>query len=80
MLGVYIHIPFCKKICNYCDFCKMYYDCGYVSKYLISIECKANCQYQIKRDYFKLVRNAFNKNKIEIPYNKLDVNVRGKNE
>ena len=49
-------------------------------KYLVSIECKANCQYQIKRDYFKLVKNAFNKNKIEIPYNKLDVNVRGKNE
>ena len=49
-------------------------------KYLVSIECKANCQYQIKRDYFKLVRNVFNKNKIEIPYNKLDVNVRGKNE
>lgn len=49
-------------------------------KYIVSIECKANCQYQIKRDYFKLVKNAFNKNKIEIPYNKLDINVRGKNE
>lgn len=49
-------------------------------KYLVSIECKANCQYQIKRDYFKLVKKAFDKNKIEIPYNKLDVNVRGKNE
>ena len=49
-------------------------------KYLVSIECKANCQYQIKRDFFKLVKNAFDKNKIEIPYNKLDVNVRGKNE
>ena len=49
-------------------------------KYLVSIECKANCQYQIKRDYFKLVKNTFNKNKIEIPYNKLDINVRGKNE
>lgn len=49
-------------------------------KYLISIECKANCQYQIKRDYFKLVKKAFDENKIEIPYNKLDVNVRGKNE
>ena len=22
MLGLYIHIPFCKKICNYCDFPK----------------------------------------------------------
>ena len=49
-------------------------------KYLVSIECKANCQYQIKRDYFKLVKNAFDKNNIEIPYNKLDINVRGKDE
>lgn len=49
-------------------------------KYLITIECKPNCQYQVKRDYFKLIKNAFNKNKIEIPYNKLDINVRGKDE
>lgn len=49
-------------------------------KYLVSIECKANCQYQIKRDYFKLVKKVFDENKIEIPYNKIDVNVRGKNE
>ena len=20
MAGIYIHIPFCKKLCNYCDF------------------------------------------------------------
>ena len=26
MLGVYIHIPFCKTICSYCDFCKMHYN------------------------------------------------------
>ncbi|MBQ2873434.1 MAG: mechanosensitive ion channel family protein [Bacilli bacterium] len=49
-------------------------------KYLVTIECKANCQYQIKRDYLKLVKNTFDKNKIEIPYNKLDINVRGKDE
>ena len=49
-------------------------------KYLVSIECKANCQYQIKRDYFKLVKKTFDKNKIEIPYNKLDINVRSNNE
>ena len=34
MLGVYIHIPFCKKICNYCDFCKILYDKNYVDTYL----------------------------------------------
>lgn len=49
-------------------------------KYLVSIKCKANCQYQIKRDYLKLVKKVFDKNNIEIPYNKLDVNVRGKDE
>ena len=23
--SVYIHIPFCHKICSYCDFAKLYY-------------------------------------------------------
>ena len=49
-------------------------------KYLVSIECKPNTHYQIKRDYLKLIRNTFNKNNIEIPYNKLDINIRGKDE
>ena len=34
MLGVYIHIPFCTKICTYCDFCKVLYNTKYVDKYL----------------------------------------------
>ncbi len=25
MKAVYIHIPFCKSICSYCDFCKVFY-------------------------------------------------------
>lgn len=49
-------------------------------KYLVSIECKSNTQYQIKRDYLKLINNSFHKNKIEIPYNKLDINIRSKDE
>lgn len=32
--AVYIHIPFCKHICAYCDFCKMYYNEDLVDKYL----------------------------------------------
>ena len=34
----YIHIPFCKNICSYCDFCKNYYDENLVSKYLSALK------------------------------------------
>ena len=32
--GAYIHIPFCKNICSYCDFCKMLYVNDWVNDYL----------------------------------------------
>lgn len=32
--AVYIHIPFCKMICSYCDFCKVYYEEKLVDQYL----------------------------------------------
>lgn len=38
MKSVYIHIPFCNKICNYCDFCKFFYNKDWVNKYLIALE------------------------------------------
>lgn len=36
--GVYIHIPFCNKICSYCDFAKVYYNSKYVEKYLEALK------------------------------------------
>ena len=45
MLSIYIHIPFCRSICNYCDFCKMYYDTGYVSRYLDGLENEIKNRY-----------------------------------
>ncbi len=41
-LGLYIHIPFCKYICTYCDFCKKnikYYNTSiYIKKLLEELE------------------------------------------
>jgi len=36
--AVYIHIPFCKKICSYCDFCKVLYNESWVKPYLINLK------------------------------------------
>ncbi len=36
--GVYIHIPFCKTICSYCDFCKTFYNERWVKKYLLKLK------------------------------------------
>ena len=47
MRSVYIHIPFCKSICSYCDFCKMFYDELLVDKYL---DCLEN---EVKKIYLK---------------------------
>ena len=45
-LGVYVHIPFCKKICHYCDFCKILYNDKYISNYLDALEKEINLRYK----------------------------------
>lgn len=46
MLGVYIHIPFCKNICNYCDFCKMNYNEKYTKNYLNNLKKEIHTRYK----------------------------------
>ena len=44
--SVYIHIPFCHKICSYCDFAKLYYKKEWVDNYLNALEKEINQKYK----------------------------------
>lgn len=46
MRSCYIHIPFCEKICSYCDFCKMFYNEKLVDRYLEELEKEINSIYK----------------------------------
>ena len=45
MHAVYIHIPFCKSICTYCDFCKVLKNPYFVTPYLNSLIKEINEKY-----------------------------------
>lgn len=45
MRSVYIHIPFCKSICSYCDFPKMLHDSTWATSYLEHLEKEINEYY-----------------------------------
>lgn len=46
MKSCYIHIPFCKTICSYCDFCKFYYDKKWILKYLNRLQEEIKLNYK----------------------------------
>lgn len=45
MESVYIHIPFCKSICSYCDFCKVLCHGPWITQYLNTLLCEINDKY-----------------------------------
>ncbi|MBQ3511441.1 MAG: radical SAM family heme chaperone HemW [Bacilli bacterium] len=45
-MSCYIHIPFCEKICSYCDFCKMFYNENIVDSYLEQLENEIRTLYK----------------------------------
>lgn len=49
-------------------------------KYMVMLECKTNMRFQVKRDFNMILKRHLDKANIEIPYTKVDVNIRGKYE
>lgn len=45
MESVYIHIPFCKSICSYCDFCKVLHHGPWITQYLNALLLEINDRY-----------------------------------
>ena len=40
MLGLYLHIPFCSAICNYCNFNRGLFDAGLKDRYVAALEAE----------------------------------------
>jgi oxygen-independent coproporphyrinogen-3 oxidase len=40
VLGLYIHVPFCSAICNYCNFNRGLFDAALKERYVAAVECE----------------------------------------
>ena len=37
-MGLYVHIPFCKKICSFCPYCKQIFDSDLMNRYIDALK------------------------------------------
>lgn len=81
--SAYIHIPFCKSICSYCDFPKVLYNKCYIDKYLSSLEREIKARY--KHETLKTIYigggtpSSLNKLELERLFNIINILKKDKN-
>ncbi|MEG0359905.1 MAG: oxygen-independent coproporphyrinogen III oxidase, partial [Anaerorhabdus sp.] len=57
--GVYIHIPFCHQICNYCDFNKVFFKNQPVDDYIEALGREMEMTVAANPDAFSKVETIF---------------------
>lgn len=53
-LGFYIHVPFCKKKCNYCDFYSVKWDDEWENKYTEAVLDEIKCYKEMLENKYKV--------------------------
>lgn len=58
-LGIYVHIPFCKKKCNYCDFISFQNKSEYIEKYICCLKKEIQESTEIKSEDEIIVKTIY---------------------
>lgn len=82
-IGVYIHIPFCKRKCNYCDFISYTNKSDKIEKYIKCLEQEINkfdfSKYKVSTIYIgggtpSFIESKYIKQIMNALYNKININ------
>ena len=88
-LGIYIHIPFCKQKCNYCDFISYTNKCDKIENYIDCLEKEINnfdfSKYNVTTIYIgggtpSFIESKYIKQLMNIIYKKIEVEKKIRND
>lgn len=88
-LGIYLHIPFCKQKCNYCDFVSFSDKCEKIESYIESLEKEINkfdfSKFTVTTIYIgggtpSFINSKYIKLIMNTLYNKIDINKNKKDD
>src|SRR5947207_3819883 len=58
MLGLYVHVPFCSAICNYCNFNRGLFDADLKARYVDAVVAEIRNQSAIRNPQSAMTRSA----------------------